>query len=109
MLTEPKKILKEAIMANLTIVAKIIVMPEHADFVKEEMLKLITPTTQEKGCVYYNLHQDNEDSRAFIWVEAWETKEDWHAHNNSAHIQAYRAATGEFVEDRIIYQMTQIG
>ncbi len=95
-------------MEEFIIVAKIIVKPDKADFVRGEMLKLIPPTREEDGCLYYNLHQDNEDSRAFVWIEAWETKEAWEAHCNSEHMNAYRSATGAFVEKRIVTQMTQI-
>ncbi len=96
-------------MADLTIVAKIIVQPDKAEFVKEEMLKIIPPTRAEEGCVYYNLHQDDNDSSAFVWIEAWASHEAWQAHMNSAHLQQYRNLTSEFVIDRIVTQMTQIG
>ncbi len=93
----------------LTIVAKIMIQPEKVEFVKGEMLKLIPPTREEKGCIFYNLHQDNNEPSHMIWVESWETTEDWQAHNNSEHIASYRQATGEFVVGREIMQMTQVG
>ena len=60
-------------MSNLTVVAKVTAKKDSVDNVKSELLKLITPTRKENGCIEYNLHQDNDDPAVFIFYETWES------------------------------------
>ena len=48
-------------MSKLTIVAHITLNPEKIDYVKTEMAKMFPITRSEKGCLQYDLHQDNEN------------------------------------------------
>ncbi|MGS0527959.1 putative quinol monooxygenase [Zobellia nedashkovskayae] len=64
-------------MSQLTVVAKILVKEEKRDFVLAELLKLIPITRAEKGCMNYDLHQDNENPNIFLFHENWESRELW--------------------------------
>ena len=64
-------------MSKLTIVANIFAKAGKIGFVKAELLKLIEPTRAEEGCLNYDLHQDFEDLRHFLFYENWESRELW--------------------------------
>lgn len=96
-------------MSQLTIVAKIIAKEEKREFVKAELLKLIPITRAEKGCVNYDLHQDNENPNLFLFQENWVSKELWQEHMNNDHLAEYMKVTDGAVEEFILNEMTVIG
>ena len=93
---------------KLTIVARITAKPEKAEFVKAELLKLIGITRAEKGCINYDLHQDNEKPNFFVFYENWENRELWQIHMNNKHLADYLEATEGAVEEFIVNEMTHI-
>ncbi|OHX64164.1 putative quinol monooxygenase [Flammeovirga pacifica] len=93
---------------KLTIVARILAKEEKRDLVKSELLKLIEVTRAEKGCINYDLHQDNENPNQFLFFENWENKELWETHMNNPHLSEYMKATEGAVEEFIVHQMTHI-
>ena len=96
-------------MSKLTIVAQITAKADQVDLVKAELLKLIEPTRAEKGCIQYDLHQDNDDSANFLFFEIWENRELWQRHIENEHVVAYKKATENAVEEFALSEMTQIG
>ena len=95
-------------MTQLTIVANIKAKPDKVDLVKTELLKLITMTRNEQGCVNYDLHQDNDNPAQFIFYENWETHELWQAHMGNVHLKEYMQATEGAVETFTLNEMTNI-
>ncbi|GAA0726803.1 putative quinol monooxygenase [Aquimarina litoralis] len=93
---------------KLTIVAKILAKEEKRDLVKTELLKLIDITQAEKGCINYDLHQDNENENLFLFYENWENRELWQQHMNNSHLTAYMEATNGAVEEFTLHEMTHI-
>ncbi|EDP69989.1 peptidase T [Flavobacteriales bacterium ALC-1] len=97
-------------MSNqLTIVARILAKEEHRDLVKRELLKLIDITRAEKGCINYDLHQDNENENLFLFYENWENRDLWQTHMNNTHLAEYMKATDGAVETFTLNEMTIIG
>ncbi|CAM4280171.1 putative quinol monooxygenase [Zobellia nedashkovskayae] len=96
-------------MSQLTVVAKILVKEEKRDFVLAELLKLIPITRAEKGCINYDLHQDNENPNVFLFHENWESRELWQDHMGNSHLAEYMKATDGAVEDFELNEMTVIG
>ncbi len=96
-------------MSQLTIVARILAKEEHRDLVQTELLKLLDITRAEKGCVNYDLHQDNENKNLFLFYENWESRALWQAHMSNAHLSDYMKATEGAVEEFILNEMTVIG
>jgi quinol monooxygenase YgiN len=93
-------------MSNtLTIVAHIEARLEDIEWVKAELLKLIEPTRKEKGCINYDLHQDNERPEIFKFYENWESRELWQAHMANSHLEAYMKATEAAVVDFTLNEM----
>ncbi len=79
------------------------------DLVKTELEKLIDITRAEKGCINYDLHQDNENPAHFMFYENWQSRELWQAHMAAQHLQDYMAATEGAVEAFTVNEMTYIG
>lgn len=96
-------------MSTLTIVAKIEAKHDKIDLVKAELLKLIEPTRKEKGCIQYDLHQDNNNPEVFVFYENWESRELWQEHMNNDHLKAYMQATEGAVAQFILNEMSRVG
>ncbi|AXT27492.1 antibiotic biosynthesis monooxygenase [Ruegeria sp. AD91A] len=96
-------------MAKLTIVANIKANPGKIDLVKAELTKLIDITRSEKGCINYDLHQDNDNPAHFVFYENWESRELWQTHMGAPHLAAYMAATDGAVAEFTLNEMTVIG
>ena len=94
---------------HLTIVADIKAKSDRIDLVKAELLKLIAVTRAEKGCINYDLHQDNENPAHFLFYENWESRELWQAHMGNQHLKDYMAATDGAVAEFTLSEMTQVG
>ncbi len=92
----------------LTIVARIEAKKDSVDLVKSELLKLIAPTRKERGCLQYDLHQDNDHPEVFLFYENWESRELWQTHMKNAHLQAYTKATDGAVMNFTLNEMIQI-
>jgi quinol monooxygenase YgiN len=95
-------------MSKLTIVAKVTAKKDSVETVRNELLKLITPTRKEEGCLEYTLHQDNDVPAVFIFYETWESPACLEKHMNSHHFKSYVAAVGSLIEDKAVHKMTRI-
>ncbi|MBU3005450.1 putative quinol monooxygenase [Paraglaciecola arctica] len=95
-------------MANLTIVANIIVNADKIDFIRAELVKLVEKTLTEEGCINYNLHQDNKNPAHFMIYEKWQTRELWQAHGDTQHFADYVAAAENSVSEFSVHEMTFI-
>ncbi|GAM75992.1 hypothetical protein JCM19241_290 [Vibrio ishigakensis] len=93
----------------LTIVANIIAKQDKIELVQSELLKLIETTRAEKGCINYDLHQDNENPAHFLFFENWETRELWQDHMSNNHLAEYVKAVEGAVESFTVNEMTLIG
>lgn len=93
----------------LTIVAHIEAHPDKLPLVRAELVKLIAPTRAERGCLVYDLHQDNENPCIFKFLESWESRELWQVHMASPHLQAYKQATEGAIKEFVLNEMTPTG
>lgn len=95
-------------MPTLTVVAHITAQPDQVELVKTELKKLVKPTRAEKGCLQYDLHQDNADPARFVFFENWESRGLLEAHLNSQHLKDFVANTEGRLKDFKIQEMTFI-
>ena len=51
------------------------------------LTQLIEPTRKEKGCVFYELHQNLNNPQDIAFIEEWESEADLNVHLESAHIK----------------------
>jgi quinol monooxygenase YgiN len=96
------------IMSDLNVVAKIVARPDSVESVKNELLKLITPTRKENGCIKYTLHQDNEDPAVFVFYETWESAACLQDHMNTDHYKNYVNAVSSLIKEKVVNKMTRI-
>jgi len=95
-------------MSTITVVAKITAKKDAIEAVKAELLKMLAPTRQEEGCMEYRLHQDNGDPAVFVFYENWKNLDCLEKHMVSLHFQAYVAAVGDLIADKVVHKMTEI-
>ena len=94
-------------MTQLTIVAHIHAAPEQVTLVKSELKKLLPITRTEKGCIQYDLHQDNDKPTHFMMFENWESRELWQEHMNAPHLAEFMQATDGAVVEFVLHEMTK--
>jgi len=75
-------------MANtrITVIARIKAKAGMEKQVKQELLKLLSPTRSEVGCINYDMHQKLDDASLFLFHENWESEDDLQRHLSAAHI-----------------------
>jgi quinol monooxygenase YgiN len=93
---------------SLTILAQITAESGKEDLVRAELEKLVDITRAEKGCLQYDLHQDNENSGFFVFYETWENHDLWQTHMNAPHLAAYMKATVGAVASFVLNEMRKI-
>ncbi len=91
------------------VVAHIEALPGHEAEVREVLEGYLAPTRAEKGCLRYDLFQDDADAKKFTFIEEWESKEDLDAHSQSAHIAAGRVRLEGKKQPNWVQILTQIG
>ena len=95
-------------MSTITVVAKIVAKEENRAFVKEELLKLVTGSRTEAGCINYNCLQDNEDANTFIMYENWKDAEALTLHAETPHYVGFKKAVQESLAELSVNKMTTI-
>mgnify|MGYP000303695375 CR=1 FL=1 len=95
-------------MPKLTIVANIKAKADKIELVKTELLKLIGITRAEKGCINYDLHQDNENPAHFLFYENWASRDLWQTHMGNTHLKEFMAATEGAIEEFTLNEMSHI-
>ncbi len=70
-----------------------------------ELLKrLVIETRKEKGCIQYDLFEDNRNKGVFFIHENWETNEDLHNHQVSDHMLKFRENIVSLLENpNVVY------
>ena len=68
---------------------------------KSRLLEMVKLTTQEDGCLFYNLHVDRDDDCVFYFLEGWESEEAFAAHEKTSHVKALIADAPRLTIDGI--------
>lgn len=95
-------------MSIVTVVATVTAKTDAIEAVKAELLKMLVPTRQEEGCIEYRLHQDHDNPAIFVFYENWENLTCLEQHMNSPHFQAYVAAVGDLIADKVVHKLTEV-
>ncbi len=72
---------------SVRVVARIVALPDQVEAVKAILTAFIEPTRQEKGCITYELLQNDAELTDFTFVEEWDSNELLDKHLQSKHIQ----------------------
>lgn len=81
-----------------TAIAALIAKPQQQDVLKRELSALVSPSREESGCQYYELHQDAEQPGTFYVLERWDDEAALEFHNNTAHFRHFLHQTREAIE-----------
>ena len=92
----------------LIVYARIEAKKDKVDFVKSEVMKLVEPTRNEKGCIQYILHQDVERPEVFIFFEKWEDDAACELHMKNSHSLKFVTAINKFVAKIKVSKLKQI-
>ena len=76
----------------LNIVAIATAVPGKEENLRAAQAKLVAQKVKESGCLRYELHQSLEDRRVLLFVESWESEEQWRAHMQGAAIKRFHAS-----------------
>ncbi|HXG65278.1 MAG TPA: putative quinol monooxygenase [Blastocatellia bacterium] len=82
---------------TLRVVARIVARPDKVEELRAVLSGLIEPTRKEKGCIRYELLQNNADPTDFTFVEEWESDAALDAHLDSPHIEDAAAKMADLV------------
>lgn len=83
----------------LTVIARMHAKPGKEQELRDALTALIEPTTKEKGCINYDLHQGTEDPGWFFFYENWESADDLDAHLAAPHLVEFAARLDELIDE----------
>ena len=85
--------------SKVTVIAQVRTRGGMEERVREELMKLVTPTRSEPGCIVYDLYQDADSNTHFMFYECWKSKKDLDEHLQKPYIKAFMEAAGEMLEE----------
>ena len=80
------------------VIATLIAKPGQQAILEPLLRGLLAPTRLEAGCEQYDLHQDLQHPETFYMLERWADDAALAAHDQSAHIQSFRAKAADVIE-----------
>ena len=64
---------------------------EYCDELHNRLLDMVFLSNQEEGCLFYNLHIDQNDSNTFYFLEAWKDQAAFDFHASTDYVKAINA------------------
>jgi len=83
--------------SKVTVIAQVRTRGGMEERVREELMKLVTPTRSEPGCIVYDLYQDADSTTHFMFYECWKSKKDL----QKPYIKAFMEAADEMFEEPV--------
>lgn len=72
----------------LVLVAQFYAQPEGEEKLKARLLDMADRTVGERGCLRYEIHQEEADPRHFVLLESWADQAALDVHMDTPHVQA---------------------
>ncbi|MCQ9285051.1 antibiotic biosynthesis monooxygenase [Priestia aryabhattai] len=95
-------------MSEIIINAILQAKPGKEEELRSELVKVIKPSREEKGCIQYTLHQDTDKAGTFVFYEKWKSQKDVEAHIETPHYQQYRQQTELLIESRAVHRLQEV-
>ena len=76
---------------------------------KELLEAMVTPSKAEKGCLFYEIFQYENDKKRFMAVESWENEAALNGHKASAHYAVYKSSYEPFCDDKYSDELEILG
>lgn len=74
---------------------------EKLDELRSRLLQMVEFTSQEEGCLFYNLHIDHNDPTVFYFLEGWKNSAALAFHDQTPYVQAIIQDAPELTTDGI--------
>jgi len=71
----------------IEVITKMIAKKERVDDLISEFKKMVDASTNEQGCLFYKMYQDEIDPTIIMVIEEWERRADFDAHCESVHFE----------------------
>src|SRR3569832_1488301 len=95
-------------MAVITVVAILKAREGTEQQLRNELLKVVTPSRAEEGCLAYILHENQEHPEQFVFYETWKDEIALQEHLASSHYLAYRQAVEEWLDTREVFRLSEL-
>ncbi|MBC2605303.1 putative quinol monooxygenase [Pelagicoccus albus] len=92
----------------LTIAAHVEAKSDKAGIVKSELRKLLPISKKEKGCLTFEINQDNDRPEHFFIYEIWENRAAWKSHLEAQHVSDYITAVEGCLADVSFREMSLV-
>jgi len=79
------------------------------DKMKELLSDMVIPSKAEKGCIFYEIFQYENNRRKFMAVETWANDEALDGHKASAHYKIYKTSYEPYCEDKYTDELEVLG
>jgi len=76
---------------------------------KELLSAMVVPSKAEKGCLFYEIFQYENEPRRFMAVETWENEESLDGHKASAHYSVYKSSYEPYCDDKYTDELAVLG
>lgn len=70
---------------------------------------MVEPSKAEKGCIFYEIFQYENNPRKFMAVETWENDEALEGHKASAHYAVYKSSYEPYCEKKYTDELIVLG
>lgn len=74
---------------KVTVVARIKAKSGKEVQVKQELLKLLSTTRTEAGCINYDMHKSRDNKAHFLFYENWTNQEALNKHLETPHLKNF--------------------
>ena len=71
------------------------VKEDKLDAFFEAVKPMIIATNKEKGCIRYNIHQDNKNKCKIVMIEEWDCQENLDNHLKQPHVKTFNDKSKE--------------
>jgi len=76
---------------------------------KELLSAMVKPSKAEKGCIFYEIFQYENNRRKFMAVETWEDEAALDGHKASAHYAVYKSSYEPYCENKYTDELEVLG
>ncbi len=76
---------------------------------KELLSVMVVPSKAEKGCIFYEIFQYENNPRKFMTVETWENEAALDGHKASAHYAVYKSSYEPYSEHKYTDELIVLG
>ena len=95
----------------MTITKRVTFIPKEncQDKLKELLSAMVIPSKAEKGCIFYDIFQYENNRKKFSAIESWEDEEALNGHKTSEHYAIYKSSFEPYCEHKYSDELEILG